>query len=448
MTGSVQDAGGGYPRIALVGATLIDGNGGTPIRDSVVVTEGNRIAAVAAASEIEIPADAQVLRLPGKTLLPGLIDAHLHIGASGGGAVDPEEFTPATVAANLRTCLAFGVTSIMDMGANPHLEMQKAALTSREWAGPRLFGVKYGVTAPNSHPRGLLRRFKLERTLGSLTPTVDTVEEARGLVKLIAESKPDGLKIYHTRSEFPGDMCLDADKEKLKLDVLRSLIETAHEHGLRTFAHTAFPSETREVVEAGIDVLAHPITHAESGADEVLRIAAERNIYMHSTIVRVEAYFALQVDPFQLEKLRGKVADVVLDSIVKPNSVARLRHETQGVSEDARRVKAITMANIRRALKAGINIVLGTDSGAPGTIHGASVAREMELLNEAGLSPMQAIVAATRNGAHVLGQDKHLGTIERGKLADIIAVDADPLRDISNMRKIALVIKDGNVVIQ
>ncbi len=429
---------------AFVGGVLVDGNGGAPVKDSVVVIEGNRIVAVGG----DVPPGAKVVRLDGCTLLPGLIDGHLHISASGGGATDPAEFTPQTIAGNLRACLAFGVTTIMDIGANPHLDSQRAAIASKHWPGPRLFGVKYGVTAPNSHPRGLLRRFKLEQTLGAFTPMIDSAAEVQALVDMIAAVKPDGIKIYHTRSEFPGDMRLDADKDKLRIDVLQALIEAAHGHKLRTFAHTAFPSETREVVEAGIDVLAHPITHAESGAEEVLQLVAERGIYMQSTIVRVEAYFSLQLDPFQLERLRGKVPDVVLDSIVKPGSIARLRHQVSGVAEDARRIKAITMANVRRAARMGVKIALGTDSGAPGTIHGASVPREMELLNEAGLNAMQTIVAATRHSAEALGLAESLGTIEAGKLADLIAVDGDPLRDISAIRNIRFVVKDGELVHQ
>ena len=437
-----------HPRgvLALIGATLIDGNGGAPIANSVVVITGNTIAAVGPASKVTIPDGANVIRAHGKTLLPGLIDAHIHLGASGGGAADPAEFTHETVAANLKTFLAFGVTSIMDMGANPHLREQKAALASGEVLGPRLFGVKYGITAPGSHPRGLLKRFRLESTQGPFTPVVDTVEEARAIIRTVADDRTDGVKIYHTRSEFPGNMCLDADKEKLKLEVLKVLVDEAHARGLRVFAHIAFPSEAREVVEAGVDVLAHPITHAESGAEEVLRLMAERNVSMHSTIVRVESYYGLKVDPFGLERLRGKVSNVILDSITKPGSVARLRHEMPGVTEDARRIKEITMANVRRALKAGIRIVLGTDSGAPGAVHGASVPRELELLNEAGLTPMQALSAATKNAAYVIGQGDVLGTVEAGKLADLVVVGDNPLTDIPKMRNVELVVKDGAVI--
>jgi len=281
--------------------------------------------------------------------------------------------------------------------------------------------------------------------IGSHFIEVDTPEEARAAVRRVAADKTAGLKIYHSRTEFPGTSCLDCNREKLKPEVLKALVEEGHVHGLKVFAHIAYPSEASEAVDAGVDVLSHPITHAESGADPVFRRMAERGVWMHSTMTRVEAYFGLKVQPFLRDILRGKVPDVVLDSYGKANSVIRERHLGSGITEDARRILEITMANVRRANKAGVTIVMGTDSGGPGGLHGAGVPRELELLNEAGLSPMQVIVAATKNAAEAMGQGILLGTLEPQKLADAIVVDGDPLRDIANVRRLKMVIKNGVV---
>jgi len=430
--------------VALVGGQLLDGNGGAPLKDAVLVISGNRIAAVGGPGT-EIPKGAEVIRTEGKSILPGLIDSHVHVTSSSGGQASPQtEYSPETRAAKMKSWLLFGVTSIMDMGSNAVFDQLQASLLAGKVVGPRLFGVKYAITSPGGHPIGLGKELRLADRDSNLFQ-VDTPDEARDAVRTAAAGKPDGLKIHHTRSQFPGTSCLDCDLEKHRPDVLNALIDEGHKQGLRIFAHIAWPSEAREVIGAGADVLAHTITHAETGTRPVFEMMAERGIGMETTMTRIESYFVFKVDPFLREKLRGKVPDAVLDSLGMPNSVARRRNESDEVEGDARRILDIAMANTKRAHKMGVKVVLGTDSGGPGGLHGAVVPREMELINECGLTPMQTISAATRDAAETIGQGANLGTLERGKLADAIVVNGDPLRDISDIRKIDLVIKNGVV---
>lgn len=429
--------------IALTGGTLIDGNGGAPLVGATVLIVGNRIQSVGPNTSIQLPPGTETIDCRGKFVLPGLVDSHVHVGTSGGGLADPEEFKPATLAANLKTFLAFGVTSIMDMGGNPHLGKLAGDLESGALTGPRLFGARYGITAPGSHPMGLLRELRALDKIGSHFAEVDTPEAARALVRKVAAEKPAGLKIYHSRTEFPGTMCLDCNREKLKPEVLSALVEEGHAQGLRIFAHIAWPSEAREVIEAGVDVLSHPITHAESGVEPVLEMMAARGARIQSTMTRIEAYFALKAQPLLRDLLRGKVSDTVLNSYSLQNSVIRARHLTPGVTEDARRILEITMANLRRANRMGVEIVLGTDSGGPGGLHGAGVPREMELLNDCGLTPMQVIMASTRGAARVIGQGENLGTVEAGKLADILIIDHDPIQNINNIKYLSSVFRGG-----
>jgi imidazolonepropionase-like amidohydrolase len=431
-------------RLALVGGRLIDGNGGMPVRDAVVVIDGNRIAA-AGPPGIEIPNDAETIRCDGKTILPGLIDSHVHVPSSSGGQASPRtEYSPETRAAKLKSWLGFGVTTIMDMGSNAAFDQLRSDLDTGKLVGPRLFGVKYAITSPGGHPLGLARELRIADHDDGLF-VVANADEARAAVRKAAAGKPDGLKIHHTRSQFPGTSCLDCDLEKHAPDTLRALIDEGHKQGLRVFAHIAWPSEAREVIEAGADTLAHTITHAETGTRPVWELMAERGVPMETTLTRIEAYFVFKIDPFLREKLRGKVPDAILDSLGMPESISRRRNDSEEVEGDARRILEIAMANTKRAHKLGVKIVLGTDSGGPGGLHGAVVPREMELIHECGLTPMQTITAATKSAAEVIGQGAALGTVEKGKLADIVVVAGDPLRDISDMRKIDLVIRDGVV---
>jgi imidazolonepropionase-like amidohydrolase len=434
----------GVGRLALVGGTLIDGNGGVPLRDAAVVIDGNRIAAVGGPGT-EIPKDAEIVRCDGKTVLPGLIDSHVHVPSSSGGQASPRtEYAPETRGAKLKSWLGFGVTTIMDMGSNGGFDQLKADLVSGKLVGPRLFGVKYAITSPGGHPLGLARELRLADHDDNLF-VVGTPEEARAAVRKAASGKPDGLKIHHTRTQFPGTSCLDCDLEKHAPDTLKALIDEGHEQGLRVFTHIAWPSEAREALEAGADALAHTVTHAETGTRPIWDLMVERGVPMETTLTRIEAYFVFKLDPFLRDKLRGKVPDAILESLGLAQSVSRRRNESDEVEGDARRIFDIATANIRRAHKLGVKIVLGTDSGGPGGLHGACVPREMELINGCGLTPMQTIVAATRSAAETIGRARDIGTVEKGKLADIIVVAGDPLRDISDMRKIDLVVRDGVV---
>lgn len=434
------------PATALVGGAVIDGRGGPPIAHGVVVFRAGKIIAVGRLGKVIVPQGARVIRVDGKTVLPGLIDAHMHIGGSGGGSADAREFTPQATANNFRSYLKFGVTTVFDIAGNPFLEVQKQALASGQILGPRLFGVKYGITAPGSHPMGLLKEYKLTKLLGPVYPLVSTVEQARATIARIAADDIDGVKIMNSRSEFPGTSRYDADRPKLSRAVLKALIESAHAKGLRVFVHVAFPSEAREAVEAGADVLAHSIGMAETGTEAIFRLMAARGVAYMPTLAQIEAVYGLQADPFRLERLRGKVWDVILDSVTHANSVVRARHRMPGLVADARRNLAISMANLRRAVKAGVKIVMGTDAGNAGTFHGATVPREMELMRQAGMTPMQTIVAATRHAAEVIGQKDRLGTIEKGKLADLVVIDGDPLHDISTIANVVTVVRNGYVI--
>jgi len=433
------------PAVAIVGGTLIDGRGGEPLSDAVVVIIGERIAAVGPAATTPAPPGALLIRADGKTVLPGLIDAHMHIGGSGGGSALAEEFTPQAAANNFRSYLLFGVTTVFDIAGNPFLEAQKTALASGQLLGPRLFGVKYGITAPDAHPMLLLREYGIHEILGPVYPQVDTVEAARAAVRKVAADRTDGLKIFHSRAEFPGTSRYDADKDKLKPEVLRALVEEGKANGLRVFVHASFPSEAREAVQAGVDTLAHSISAAETGTEEIFKLMAERRVSYMPTLAAIEAYYSFKVDPFWLDRpaIVERVWEPIRRSILMPKSVVRARMAIPGLAEDARRSLEICLANLRRAVRAGVPIVMGTDSGNAGTLHGATVLRELALMHAAGMTPMDVLVAATRNAAKAIGQSDRLGTVEPGKLADLIIVDGDPLRDLDRMADLELLIKNG-----
>ena len=428
---------------AFIGARLIDGRGGPPVENATIVVRDGVITAVGSASEVEVPGDARVLGLAGKTMMPGLIDAHVHMGLSGGGAVDPREYKAIAATKNLRSHIVFGVTTVFDLGGNPFIEGLKEALATERMIGPRLFGVKNAITSPGSHPLGLLRDLRLDTLLGAAHPTVQTVERARYWVARLASERVDAIKIFHTRSEFPGTSRLAANGKRFDTRVLKALVAAAHRKKLRAFVHVAVPDEAREAVLAGADVIAGAIGRGEAGAEATFRMMAERGTAYIPTLAQIEAIYAGPTDAAALAKLRGRVWSVVLDSIVNPDGVVQKRRLAKGVTAASRRHFKIARANLKRAVAAGVRIAMGTGAGNPGVMHGASAPREIELMTRSGMTPMQAIVAATANGAEIIGQASKLGTIEPGKLADMIVIAGDPLTDISAIRGIELVVRGG-----
>ncbi len=429
--------------LALTGARIIDGNGGAPLEDGAIVIQGSEISAIGPASVV--PANARVLDLADMTLLPGLIDAHIHIGGSGGGSADPREFTPTAVENSLLSYLKFGVTTIYDMAAHPSLNSMKTSLETGELMGPRLYGNGFGITAPGSHPIRLITELGLLEYLGPFYFQVDNVADAREAIRSISAQQVDGIKLFHSRLEA-GTTRFDADMEKLKPDILHTLIEEAHARSLKVYAHTSFPSEVREFVEAGGDVVVHSIHMAETGADEVFELMAERDVAYIPTLAVFEGGYTSKPDSFFSPQLHHKVWDVLLASITAPDSVVLASREVPGLLNDRERSLEISMANLGRALQAGIRIAMGSDAGNAGMLHGATVLRELQLMNEAGMTPMQVLVAATRNGAEVIGRGEELGTLEAGKLADIIVVNGDPLQDLSALGNVELVVKNGKII--
>ena len=429
--------------LALTGARIIDGNGGPPLEDAAIVIRGSKITAIGPPSVI--PAHAQVMDLPGKTLLPGLIDAHIHIGGSGGGSADPREFTPTAVENSLLSYLKFGVTSVYDMAAHPTLNAMKTALDAGDLVGPRLYGNGFGITAPGSHPIRLITELGLLDYLGPFYFQVDSVAEAREAVRRISTEQVDGIKIFHSRVEA-GTTRFDADMEKLKPGILRALIEEADARNLKVYAHTSFPSEVREFVEAGGDVIVHSIHMAETGAMDVFELMVEREVAYIPTLAVFEGGYTSKPGSFFSAQQHDKVWDVLLASITAPNSVVLASRNVPGLLNDRKRSLEIAMANLGRALQAGVRIAMGSDAGNAGMLHGATVLRELQLMNEAGMTPMQVIVAATRNAAEVTGQGENLGTLEAGKLADIIVVNGDPLVDLSALGNVELVVKNGKII--
>jgi len=383
--------------IAIVGATLIDGRGGAAIVDSVVIVRGDRIAAVGNRTSVSIPSGAEVIDAKGLTLLPGLIDSHFHI--------DGDDPLPALY-------LSHGVTSLRDPGQ--WIEAYDAARKASAPV-PRLFLCGPHLDSPPpAYPND--------------SYIVRDADETRNAVNRFVDEGASAIKVYF----------------RLPLALMKVAIETAHSRGVPVMGHLEIV-DARDAINAGIDGIEHatsfgtallPLRDAEKYrqamlADNKARVEGRYKMWnsIDLTTPQAKALFKLIVD-------RGVFVSPTLAVFERQPG----DKDTGSVHVHAfKQMEAfVGMAN-----KAWAKVVVGSHSDVPHAKRGWAYQRELELLVESGLTPMQALVGGTLENARYFRIDDRLGSIEKGKQADLVLVEGDPLKDISNMRRIKRVMLNG-----
>lgn len=383
--------------IAIVGASLIDGRGGPVVPDSVVIIRGERIVAVGKQGVVRIPPDAEVIDAKGLTLLPGLIDAHFHI--------DGDDPLPALY-------LSHGVTSLRDPG---------------QWI--EAYDVPRKAEAP------VPRLFLCGPHLDSPPPAYPTdsfivrdAEETRLAVNRFVDDGASAIKVYY----------------RLPLALVKVAIETAHARGVPVMGHLEIV-DARDAITAGIDGIEHatsfgtallPLRDAEKYRQSVL---ADNNARREG---RYQVWNSINLSTAQSEALFKLIVDHGV--FVSPTLAV---FERQRGDKDTTDIHVHGFKQMEEfvglANKAGAKIVVGSHSDVPHAKRGWAYQRELELLVESGLTPMQALVAGTMQNARYFHIADRLGSVEAGKLADLVLVEGDPSKDISNMRRIKRVMLSG-----
>jgi len=422
---------------AFVGATLIDGTGGAPRANAVILVEGGRIAAVGNRGEIPIPPESRVIDANGKWIVPGLIDAHIHFFQSGGlytrpDVIDLRETRPYAdeireirqrIPDTLRRYVASGVTSVVDVGG-PFWTFQVRDLASRTEPTPRV-----AVAGP------LIATY-FPQELKADDPAlikVDSPEESRATVRNVLAHKPDLIKIWFI--PLPGRSLA------FQSSVVQAAIEASHAAGTRVVVHATELETARAAVQAGADILAHSVE--DRRVDEAfIKLLKDRNVVYVTTLVVNEGYQEVLGQKVRLTDIERRLGDP--EAIATFDDLARLPvwkkpWAFHWFSRD------IAFWNLKRLQQSGVTIAAGTDAGNIGTLHGPALHREFELMAEAGLAPEEILAAATQGGVRVMGRSAELGTVEKGKLADFVLLDADPLADVTHLRRIFRVVKGGAV---
>ncbi|MCX7605483.1 MAG: amidohydrolase family protein, partial [Bryobacteraceae bacterium] len=372
-------------RLAITGALVVDGRGSPP-RPATVLVENGRIAAVG--DNIAVPAGTAVVRAEGHTLLPGLMDLHTHLLAAGGG----KDLDWAKI---LKLYLAHGITTVVDLSTYPEQFDPMRRLLEAGLPAPRVL-MAARFTTPLGHG--------MEGGRGDFhTQLVLTPREARNAVRRIAPYRPDLLKVFTDGWRYG----VDPDMTSMEEETLRALVEEAHRNGLKVVTHTVTVRRAREAARAGVDIIVHGIGDGVLDAETLGLMLSSRTGYVQTLAV---------YEP------RGEK--------VHPARQRRWAH---------------LMANCALARQSGVAAGVGTDAGMPGTPHGESTLREIELMAGCGFPPLEAIAAATSRSAALLGLEDR-GAIEPGRLADLLLVEGRPHERIDDLRRIRRIWLGGREV--
>ncbi|MDG3003598.1 amidohydrolase family protein [Paludisphaera mucosa] len=408
--------------VALTHVRLIDGTGGDPIDDATIVVAGGRITA-AGPADTAIPPGATVRDLRGKTVTPGLISDHSHVGQVRGATNGAPNYTRETIEAELRQYRDYGVTTIMALGNNgPLFGTLREEAHAGALGGADLFGVDRGVGVPDGGPPQAMTKLGADQLFRPRT-----VAEAVAAVDAMADRKTDLVKLW--LDDFGGSAA------KMTPDVYTAVIERAHARGVRVAAHIHDLADARAIVAAGADILAHGVRDRPVDSD-LIDALKSRGVWYVATLALDDASFAWADQaawtrsPFVRAALSPELARQIDDPKWRAGILAG-----PGLA-GSRSSLVMNQRNLKTLFDAGIKIGFGTDSGAtPLRVAGVAEHRELALMVEAGLTPLQALTIATSRAAGALNLDDR-GRIAPGLRADFLVFDADPSQDVASTRMI------------
>jgi len=414
----------------LRNVTVIDGTGATPRHKAALVVEGDKIRAI---TNADTPAEksATMIDLSGKIIMPEIINCHGHLGLLKGTKMSSENYTKENVERQLLQYQDYGVGAVLVMGTDRD-EVYQWRSESREgkFPGALIFTAGRGFGAPAGVPPLSMGTDLVYR------PT--SAEEARKDVDELATHKPDMVKLW--LDDFWGQY------PKMKPEIYAAIIDEAHKNDLRVAAHVYHEEDAQRLVDDGVNVLAHSVRDAEIPDKLVAEMKAKHVAYI-GTMSLDQFLTAYADDPAWLKQpfFRDALEPGVYEMITSPQYKKSVEEDKKLPAEVA--AQSIERKNLKKVYDAGILVALGTDSGAtPTRAFGFSEHNELRLLVEAGLTPLQAITVATKNGAELLHASGEFGTLRPGLKANFIVLDKDPSVDIRNSESISAVWKDGQKV--
>jgi imidazolonepropionase-like amidohydrolase len=382
---------------AFVGATIIDGTGNPAIHKATLLVRNGRIEAVG--TSVKVPVGVERIDVSGKTIIPGLISGHSHVSS----------------APQLNLYARYGITTVMSLGGDNEIQIRDQV--KQEQQTPQLQHSRLFIAGP---------------VIASKTP-----EDARKVVDEVAAAKTDIVK-------FRLDDNLGATA-KMPPNVYEAIFEEAHKKNMRVAVHVVVLSDAKAVLRLGAYLIAHSVRDTDID-DETIALLRKNGTYYCPTLLREVSTFvyadkpAFLNDPFLLKW--GDPRELARAN--DPAFQEKMRNDRAGAWYKEH--LPVAMRNLKKVSDAGVPVVMGTDTGPPARFQGYFEHLELEYMVNSGLTPMQTLVAATSTAAKYLHASDQIGTLEPGRWADLLVLDADPLENIQNTRKLNSVWIAGNRV--
>lgn len=387
--------------LAFVGARIFDGSGGPPIEGATLIVRDGRVESVGPG--LPVPGGSERIDVRGKTIIPGLINAHGHVGGTRGLRSGAELYTRDNLIAQLRLYARYGITSVVSLGGD----------------GDEGFQLRAEQGQPGTDRARLF-------VAGSVI-TAKTAEEARAAVRALAPKRPDFVKI-----RVDDNLGTAA---KMPPAAWHAVIQEAHAQNLRVAAHIFYLADARALVEDGVDLIAHSVRDMAVDAEFVATLR-RRNVCLVPTLTREVSTFVYADEPdfFKDPFFLNHADKDVIEQLKDPKRRADMK--ASPAAKAYRKALDVAQGNLKKIVESGATVAMGTDSGQPARFQGYFEHMELELMEKSGLSPTQVLLAATGDAAGCLGLRGKVGVLARGAWADLIVLNANPLDDVKNARKI------------
>lgn len=414
------------------GFTLIDGTGAAAAPNSAMIIDAGKIKWVGPVANLKVPSGAEVVDLTGRFVMPGIIDLHAHVGITSGMTLDVKDYSRRTVENDLKRYAEYGVTTMLSLGldqGNTIFDIRKEQRASRPTM-TRVYTAGLGFVYPGGVGGGITFP-------GVPTPFLSSVADVEPAVAAEAKKHVDIIKFW-------TDANLGQAKA-MPYDICKAIIDSAHRHNLRVVAHVYYLADAKQLTAYGVDGLAHIVRDKPVDQELIDSMKSHNTWQVAATLSRELSLLVYAKTPDFISDpffTRGVSADT-LKTLSSPEYQAKLASDPN--MEKYRSGLEMGKRNLKAEADGGVRYGMGTDTGVPGRIQGFNDHLEMQEMVEAGLTPMQVIVAATKSGAEFL-RARDLGTLQQGKWADLIVLAANPLDDIRNTRTIQSVYIAGNTV--